>query len=281
MRFSLLLFRSAQVFIKDQCSIHAASMSFFAIMAIVPFTLFLITLVGFVLGENPAMIDFIVRKILRTFPDITRDITGEIAKLVTFKGLGIFGFIIYAYLSLRLMRSIEFSLNAVFGISDRRKMYHSIIISFGIITVVLLLFFLSFSLTTIVILPPFLRKYIPAFELGIIMGILFKFLLPLVLMWLIITLFYLFLPIKRPAFKFTIQSAFFVSIMLEMAKHFFTWYIGNVSKLGHIYGPLTAFIIFFLWIYYSSSIFLLGAEMINVLTNHKEEVYEPSYWEDG
>ncbi len=278
MECSALFYSSLRSFIKDRCSILAASMSFFAIMAIVPFTLFIITLIGFVLGENPEMRDFIVSKILESFPDITRNITDEIAKLVTYKGLGIFGFLVYAYLSLRLMRTVEFALNEVFKIKDQRKIHHSIIISFGVITIMVLLFFFSFSATTIVIVPPFLKKYIPEFEISILTGIFIKFVMPFLLMWLIIVLLYLFLPIGKPRFRYTLKSALFVTLMLELAKHIFTWYIGNVVKLGHVYGPLTAFIIFFLWVYYSSCIFLFGAQMINVLSNKEEEVYEPSYW---
>jgi uncharacterized BrkB/YihY/UPF0761 family membrane protein len=179
-------------------SILAASMSFFAIMAIIPFSLILITLIGFLIGDNPQMQDFIISKILETFPDITKDITDEIGKLVTYKGLGIFGFPLYAYLSLRLMRSVEYALNEVFSIKDRRKIHHSIIISFVVITIMVLLFFFSFSMTTVVIVPPFMRKYIPEFELSILSGIFIKFVIPFFLVWITITLLYLFLPIGRP-----------------------------------------------------------------------------------
>ncbi|HDL19725.1 MAG TPA: YihY/virulence factor BrkB family protein [Nitrospirae bacterium] len=274
----VLLFRSIKSFIRDRCSILAASMSFYIIMAIVPFCLFLMALVGFFLGENPAMKNFILSKILATFPEITKGITGEIAKLVTYRGLGIFSFIIYASLSYLLMNSVEFALNAVLKTADKRAIHHSILISFGIITIIILLLLFSFALTTIAVIPPFLRNYLPNFEISVITGFLFKFIIPLALMWLIISILYLLLPFRRPKFNYALKAAFFVSIMLEFAKHIFTWYIGNVAKLGHIYGSLTAFIIFFLWIYYSSSIFLVGAEMINILSNKKEEVYEPSYW---
>jgi len=279
MSCSTILLNSIRLFIRDRCSILAASMSFYIIMAIVPFSLFLITVIGFIMGENTELRNFIVGKIIEVFPDITREITDEIANLVTYRGIGIFGFIVYAYLSFQLLKSVEYALNSVLKIEDRRAIHHSIFVSIGIITLIIIIFLFSFSATTIVIVPPFLRKYIPEFEISIISGIFIKFIIPFFLMWLVITLLYFFLPVRRPRFVSAMKSSFFVGIMLEFAKHLFTWYIGNVSKLGHIYGPLTAFIIFFLWIYYSSCIFLLGGEMINVLgKKEEEEVYEPSYW---
>jgi uncharacterized BrkB/YihY/UPF0761 family membrane protein len=39
----------------------------------------------------------------------------------------------------------------------------------------------------------------------------------------------------------------------------------NVFKLGTIYGPLSAFVIFLLWVFYSSCIFLIGAEVVHNL----------------
>ena len=51
--------------------------------------------------------------------------------------------------------------------------------------------------------------------------------------------------------------------LLEVAKHIFTWYVRSVVELGKIYGPLTAFISFLLWVFYSSSIFLIGAEIVH------------------
>ncbi|MBI5188491.1 MAG: YihY/virulence factor BrkB family protein [Nitrospirae bacterium] len=43
----------------------------------------------------------------------------------------------------------------------------------------------------------------------------------------------------------------------------FTWYVGTVMRFGTIYGPLTAFVVFLLWVFYSSCIFLIGAEVVH------------------
>jgi len=40
---------------------------------------------------------------------------------------------------------------------------------------------------------------------------------------------------------------------------FFTIYVVKVAKPGTIYGPLSAFVLFLLWVFYSSCIFLVGA----------------------
>ena len=57
----------------------------------------------------------------------------------------------------------------------------------------------------------------------------------------------------------------FTAVMLEAAKHLFTWYVATVSKLGTMYGSLAVFVTFLLWMYYSWSIFLIGAEIVHNL----------------
>ena len=61
-----------------------------------------------------------------------------------------------------------------------------------------------------------------------------------------------------------------VSDNFKIAKHIFTWYVGTVIVYGTIYGPLTAFIVFLLWVFYSSCIFLVGAEIVHSLTIHRK-----------
>ncbi|HAM51008.1 MAG TPA: hypothetical protein DCP92_10095 [Nitrospiraceae bacterium] len=39
--------------------------------------------------------------------------------------------------------------------------------------------------------------------------------------------------------------------------------------MGTIYGPLSAFVIFLLWVFYSSCIFLIGAEVVHNLGSLK------------
>jgi membrane protein len=58
------------------------------------------------------------------------------------------------------------------------------------------------------------------------------------------------------------KGAIFTTTFFEIAKHVFTWYVGTVVQFGKIYGSLSAFVVFLLWVFYSSSIFLIGAEVV-------------------
>jgi len=58
---------------------------------------------------------------------------------------------------------------------------------------------------------------------------------------------------------------------MEAAKYIFTFYVVKVVRLGAVYGPLSAFIIFLLWVFYSSCIFLIGAETVHNLEARKKK----------
>jgi membrane protein len=49
--------------------------------------------------------------------------------------------------------------------------------------------------------------------------------------------------------------------MWEVAKQLFGWYVLHLGTFSILYGSLSALAIFFIWIYYSSVILLLGGEV--------------------
>ena len=66
---------------------------------------------------------------------------------------------------------------------------------------------------------------------------------------------------------FFVTGAMLVTLLWELAKHLFTFLVKNIGYIGTIYGSLTTFILFLLWMYYLSCIFLLGGQFVNNLSN--------------
>lgn len=62
-------------------------------------------------------------------------------------------------------------------------------------------------------------------------------------------------------------GALWASMLFEFAKYFFTTYITRVSTLGEVYGTLEVVVGLLLWIFYSTTVFMLGVELSN--TNSK------------
>jgi membrane protein len=83
------------------------------------------------------------------------------------------------------------------------------------------------------------------------------------LVLLTVTMLYILLPKTKVQIRDSLSGALFTAVFWEIAKHIFTWYVSSFAQLGKIYGPLTAFISFLLWIFYASAIFLVGAEIVH------------------
>ena len=87
-----------------------------------------------------------------------------------------------------------------------------------------------------------------------------KYLLPFFLTYCTFFLIYKIIPNKRVHFKSALQAAFFTSLLWELAKHLFTWYVVHLAEYSIFYGELSTLVIFVLWIYYSSTILVVGGE---------------------
>jgi membrane protein len=83
-------------------------------------------------------------------------------------------------------------------------------------------------------------------------------------------LIYKIVPNRKIRWKPALQAACFSSLLWEVAKQLFGWYVTHLGKFSMVYGSLSALAILFLWIYYSSAILVLGGEMAFLLDSGKQ-----------
>lgn len=268
--FLKLMAGSFVAFLKDGGMMLAASISFFAMTAMVPFCILLVAIFGHILGEGKDFYQFFLSKLVSFFPDVTSGITKELGNLITFSGISHFSIALYALLSYQLFFSLETATNVIFKIRVKRSFIVSLFFSVALITIIIAFFILSFSATTAVSMMKPLKDIFPALELGKLMRFIIGYVIPFILMFFTVATLYILLPRKFVKGKHALAGALLTAVLLEVAKHLFTLYVLNVFRLGTIYGPLSAFVIFLLWVYYSSSIFLIGAEMVHILGEKKE-----------
>lgn len=241
----------------------AGSISYFTMMAMVPFCLFLIAIFGYLLGHYHSFYQFFSNKLTSFFPAVTSEIMKELEKLITFRVIGTFSIVLYGILSYQFFSALENALNVIFKVRKGRHFLLSVILSVIVITLIIVIILISF-MTSLSI--PFLKSLKPMFpqlRIGIITGFLIGYVIPFFIMLFSVTVMYIFLPKIKVKTSHAFAGALFTTIFLEIAKHLFTWYVGTILKFGTIYGPLTAFVLLLLWVFYSSCIFLIGAEIVH------------------
>jgi membrane protein len=98
-----------------------------------------------------------------------------------------------------------------------------------------------------------------------ILRFILKYLTPYFFTFWMSFLIYKIIPNKKIGFKPALQAAIFTSLLWEIAKQLFGWYVMHLGRFSMVYGSLSTLAIFFLWIYYSSTILLLGGEVAFLL----------------
>ncbi|MFC1549368.1 YihY/virulence factor BrkB family protein [Nitrospirota bacterium] len=266
-----VLSASLRDFLKDRGVIYAAALSYFVIVALVPICLFMLSLFGMAIGNNQEFYNFLLGRLMSLFPAITESIAGELKSLITFQGIASTSLVLYAILSYQLYSGLHKSMEAIFKVHTKRSLLEMMLLPLVLITLVMVLLFSSFAMTSSVKLYQILStvealdNFIPKFHIGRSLSFAIQYALPLLIMAFAVIILYMVLPKKRIYFDDAFWGGLFTAFMIEGAKHMFTWYVGSVSRLGTIYGSLSTFIFFLIWVYYCSAIFLLGAEIVHNL----------------
>ncbi len=261
--------KSIAGFLKDDCFYLAAATSYFLIVALVPLSLLIVSLFGYFLGQNQDIYQYTLSRLVSLFPSVTSGITNELKNIITYKGISLITLFIYGFLSLQLFYSIEHAMNVIFNAPKKRHFLLSIFWSIFVVTLLIIFLFLSFVLSSAAGFLKGSSLNIMGIEIGYKAGIFFKYIVPFLLVSSAFTAIYIIMPAVKVPLKHAFKGALFVAILWELAKHFFTWYVKNVAHFGTIYGSLTTFILFLLWMYYLSCIFLLGGEFVKNLSRRE------------
>lgn len=99
----------------------------------------------------------------------------------------------------------------------------------------------------------------------------FRYVLPFLLMFLIFSAAYKYLTYEKVKFSFVFPGAAFATIGIITGSTVYSYYIGTrTTYYNTIYGNLSGVIIFLLWIFIMSIIFLTGAEINYFVGKNKQ-----------
>ncbi|RJQ51702.1 MAG: YihY/virulence factor BrkB family protein [Nitrospiraceae bacterium] len=265
MRLIKVFGNSVAAFFRDECFYLAASIAYFLIMSLVPLSLLIISLYGHMMGGNEAIYRYSLSRLVGFFPAVTQGITNELKNIITFRGISWVTLIMYGFLSLQLFYSMERAMDVIFKIPKRRHFLLTIFWTVLIVSLVMVFLFLSFTLSSLSGVFGEYPMNIFGVALGSKAGIFIKYIAPFLLVLATFTAVYKVVPKTKVPLKNAFAGALLLTFLWELAKFVFTWMVRNASYIGAIYGSLSTFILFLMWMYYISCIFLLGGEFVKNL----------------
>jgi membrane protein len=272
MEYVNILWKSIVGFYNHDGPILAGSITCFFMMSIAPFFLLLVAVLGYFLGQNQEFYDFLAARLVDFFPTVTSGVMEELQKIITYRKVDMFTLGIYAYFSYQLYFSFERAVNITFESPGKRSFFKSLLLSLfiAISLIVLLFLFFGFKLALSFMEP--LENFFPGLSFGSINPVIMEFILPVVLVLVITSVFYMIVPQKKIMLRHALIGALITTLLIEIGKHIFTYYaIQKISQFGMVYGSLTAVVIFLLWVFYAACIFLIGAEIVRNLENIKNQ----------
>ena len=250
-------------FVRDKCSLKAASLTFYSLLSIVP-------AVALALGiaKGFGFEKLLNKQIMEAFPgqvevrDRIIEFSHSLIENTQGGMIAGVGILILFWTVLRVLISIESSLNDIWKIRKSRPFVRKFSDYFSVMLIAPVLVILSSS-ATIYITTAITDMTDRIVLLGYFSSIIFFLMkiIPYFLVWILFTLVY----ILMPNTKVNPRSAFIAGVVAGTIYQLTQWgYINfqvGVSKYNAVYGSLAALPLFLVWLHLSWLIVLFGAEM--------------------
>jgi membrane protein len=253
---------TARKFYADNGLFLASGLAFDLLLSCFPLSLLLVSALGYtVVGSQQALteVQSIVQRLL---PGSSRAFAENLSAVVESRGiLGFLGFALFFVLGSVTFASARTVLNTVFEVHHSRSFLKGKGMDFLLMFVAGAVFILSLGTFWLLSLLQSLGERIPL--VGNLMrpgwvlaSALLGFLLTVALFYVM----YRFSPTKTLGATSLYLASFLSAAFFELSKWTFTWYVDFVRDMTPLYGAMGGFFFFFLWLYYASLVFVVGAE---------------------
>jgi membrane protein len=239
----------------------SSGITFNLLICLIPFILLLLALLGTYLYSFREVLNHIRHYLENAFPSLDPKIMNNILRIIRDRkivgGVGIVGLV---WTSTWVFSSLRTALNIVFQVETGRGILRGKGIDLFMVLLAGTFLLISMVLTSGV---TFVQGYRfrPFLNMMPIIRFILKYLIPFFFTFWMCFLIYKIIPNKKIRFKTALEAALFTSLLWEVSKQLFGWYVLHLGRFSILYGSLSTVAIFFLWIYYSSVILLLGGEV--------------------
>lgn len=273
--------RTIQGLMRDYCFRYSAALSFYALFSIAPMIFLSIYVAG----------------LLATDVDFQQQVTQQFSQLIGERGANgidvlmntldhqeesrlqlITGIAVLVFSATNIFVQIQLAFNDIYGVRAKTgvgfvKQLLDRLISLGIILSLGFLLIISLVLDSVVFS---LNNYLLAIlnDVAVVVAAITQYILLIALVFGVIYSLFHFLPDVTLPKRYKIRGSFAITAMLLVGKFGISQYIAssNLSELG---GASASVIVLMLWVYYSSIILFLGAELIKAMAEIDGKVLHP------
>ncbi len=262
---------------KDKVNDTAGAMTFFGLLAMFPFLLFLVALAGVII--DPQQAQQLVRQLSAVAPQAAVSIIEtQLMSIVTGNNTGLLsiGALGAIWAASNGVLAVSRALNTAYGVDETRPFWKTrgIAILFtlggGLLAIV--------STLLILALPAIADMFPAPISTLIMWGRVPAAAVLVMFVWAVA---YYVLPNVTQSFKFISPGAVVGVVIWMIASLGFSLYVSNFGNYDATYGSLGGVIVLLMWMWISSQVLLLGAEINAVIEHRSPEGKDPGEKEKG
>ncbi len=256
-----------------------AGIAFSLILGMIP----LILLIFFLLGNivDAAIIETHINNFIDQiipYPAyanyMKRVISSRLPEVIEYKTLagfiGVFGLL---FTSTWIFSSIRTILNQIFSVKIQRGFFYGLIRDiFMVILLVLLITIYIFVIPAFNIIYELTKNYgfVQEYTKSPLWNLIVYSSSILLMFGLFFALYYL-IPYEELGKRVAAVSAFWTTLLWEIARSIFGYYVNHVLGINPIYGAFVLILAILFWIFYSSCLFIVGAEIGQLYRERREQ----------
>jgi membrane protein len=249
----------------------AAGLSFYVVICIVPFLLLVIAGSAFLISNDKVLRE-VVDRLGSLLPVYQAEMEAALRAVIDARGVSsLVGTLILVFFASQLFAATRLVLNRVFQ-HKGRGLIHGMLFDVSMILSLTVGFLLSIGVT---------GAFAWVRGIALLMGR--GPIVPMALHWLglaltvlvdtvLFVVIFRFVPNRRIRWASVLIGGLVTAVLWELAKQTFRWYIERAGVYSAVYGSLGVTIALMMWVYYSSTVFILGAALIRGLEEHRSRV---------
>ncbi|MCL9683864.1 YihY/virulence factor BrkB family protein [Legionella maioricensis] len=266
---------------QDRISSQAAALAYYTVFSLMPILLICISIVGILFGEDAARGE-IVAQISRLIDKETalqiQEIILSANKPTTAFYARIVSLVVLLVSASGVFSEIQQGLNNIWGVRTRsdlgwlvkiRSRFFPFIMVLGVAFLLLVSLILN---TSLALLSNYLNRFMGT---NIFIDLIISHLISFFIITLLFAMTFKILPDVELSWRDVWLGALITSLLFSMGKILLGFYL-NKFHIASVFGAAGSLIIILVWVFYSSQIFFIGAEITKIFSLYKGKKIIPS-----
>jgi membrane protein len=267
--------KTLREFSKDQCTDLAAALTYYAVLALFPAAIALLSLVS-IFGQGAKTVDTMMGILSDVgASNVANTLRPILVQLSQAQGAGlalVAGLLGALWSASGYVGAFGRAMNRMYEVGEGRPMWKlrlmNLLVTLGLLVLVAL------SLLALIVSGPFTQALGNALGLGstaILIFSIVKWPLLLVIVIMVVAILYYATPnVKQPKFRWISVGAVVAIVVWGLASAAFGFYVSNFGSYNKTYGSLAGVIIFLLWLWLTNLALLFGGELDAELERGRE-----------